>query len=218
VTVGVSVILCVRNGEAYLRDALDSVAAQAVSDVETIVVDDGSQDRSAEIAKNHVVRARVVSRPASGQPVSLNAGLELAGKEFVAFLDADDVWPHSRLGDMLRLFANNPGVEIVYGQIVNTNEKLEPTQAPFATRQPTCCLVRRRVFLRVGSFRTDVRYGSAVDWVTRAAAMNVPMAQLESVVLLRRIHTKNAGVRDTSRVRQDLLRVVREHHSRSKDA
>jgi glycosyltransferase involved in cell wall biosynthesis len=215
---GVSVILCVKNGEAYLRDALDSVAAQNVSDLETIVVDDGSEDRSAEIAKNHVVRARVVSRPASGQPASLNAGLQLAAKEFIAFLDADDVWPRTRLSDMLRVFENNPSLEIVYGQIVNTNETLEPTQAPFATRQPTCCLVRRRVFAKVGGFRTDVRHASAVDWVARAAAMDVPMAQLESLVLLRRIHTENTGVRDVSRGRQDLLRVVREHHARWKDA
>ena len=214
----ISVILCVRNGEAYLRDALDSVAAQAVNDLETIVIDDGSEDRSADIAREHAIRPRVIGRPASGVPTSLNAALAVASKEFVAFLDADDVWPRTRLVDMLRIFESNPGVEIVYGQIVNTNERLEPRQAPFATRQLTCCLVRRGVFAKVGGFRTDVRHGSNVDWTVRAAAMKIPMAELDSLVLLRRVHTENLGVRDASRGRQDLLRIVRDHRARSKDA
>lgn len=215
---GVSVIVCVRNGEAYLRDALDSVAAQTVDELETIVVDDGSQDRTAEIARNHAVRPQVVSRPPSGHPASLNAALEVAAKDFIAILDADDVWPPTRLRDMLRVFESDPGAEIVYGQIVNTSEALAPRQAPFATRQLTCSLVRRRAFAKVGRFRTDVMHASNVDWVVRAAAMGIPAAQLDAVVLLRRIHADNMGVREASRSRQDLLRVVREHRARSKDA
>src|SRR5262249_32461589 len=92
-TTGVSVIICVRNGEAYLRDALDSVAAQDMANLESIVIDDGSEDGSAAIAQSHAVRPRVISRPPSGYPASLNAGVEAASKDFVAFLDSDDVWP-----------------------------------------------------------------------------------------------------------------------------
>jgi glycosyltransferase involved in cell wall biosynthesis len=216
--IGVSVIVCVRNGEAYLRDALDSIAAQNVSRLEAIVVNDGSQDRTAEIARAHAIRPRVIDRPPSGLPISLNAGLEAASLDFVAFLDADDVWPRTRLWDMLRAFESRPSADIVYGQMVNTNASLEPKHAPFATRQLSCSLLRREVFARVGGFRVDVAHASNVDWMSRAAAMGIPMVRLDSVVLLRRIHTDNMGVRDVARGRQDLLRVVREHHARTRNA
>ena len=215
---GVSVIVCVRNGEAYLRAALDSIAAQKVGDLETVVVDDGSEDRTAEIARTHGIRPRVINRPPSGLPASLNIGLEAVGKDFVAFLDADDAWPRTRLSEMLGAFESNPGVQIVYGQMVNTNASLEPKHAPFATRQLSCSLLRRAVFARVGGFRTDVTHASNVDWMSRAAAMGIPMARLDSIVLLRRIHTDNMGVRDVARGRRDLLRVVREHHARTRNA
>lgn len=215
---GVSVIICVRDGEAYLRDALDSIAAQDVGELETVVVDDGSEDRTAEIARTHAVCPRVINRPPSGVPASLNAGLEAASKDFVAFLDADDVWPPPRLRDMLRAFESNPSADIVYGQMMNTNASLEPKHAPFATRQLSCSLLRREVFARVGGFRVDVAHASNVDWMSRAAAMGISMVRLDSVVLLRRIHTDNMGVRDAARGRQDLLRVVREHHARTRNA
>ncbi|MEZ5830189.1 MAG: glycosyltransferase family A protein [Dongiaceae bacterium] len=214
----VSVIICVRNGEAYLREALDSIYAQNLSDLETIVIDDGSEDRTAEIARSHAIRAQVITRPASGHPASLNAGLDVASRDFIAFLDADDVWPSTRLRDMVGVFESDPGIEIVCGQIVNTNELLEPKQPPFTTRQLTCSLVRRHVFAKVGRFRTDVTHASSVDWTVRAAVMGIPMKQLDSVVLLRRIHADNMGVRDVSRGRQDLLRVVREHRARTRNA
>jgi glycosyltransferase involved in cell wall biosynthesis len=215
---GVSVIVCVRNGEAYLREALDSIASQNVSGMETIVVNDGSQDRTAEIARTHAIRPRVIDRPPSGLPVSLNAGLEAASQDLVAFLDADDVWPPTRLRDMLLAFESNPDAGIVYGQMMNTNASLEPKRAPFATRQLNCSLLRREVFARVGGFRVDVTHASNVDWISRAAALGIQMVRLESVVLLRRIHGDNMGVRDVVRGRQDLLRVVREHHARTRNA
>jgi len=214
----VSVIICVRDGEAYLRDALDSVAAQDAGDLETIVIDDGSVDRSAEIARDHRVGARVISRRPSGQPASLNAGLELASKDFVALLDSDDVWPKDRLANMFRMFDSDPSAEMVYGQMVNTNDALEPKQAPLTTRLLPCSLVRRAVFARVGRFRTDVQHATSIDWMSRAATMKIRMVPIESVVLLRRVHSNNFSVRDVSCGRQDLLRIVREHRERSKDA
>jgi glycosyltransferase involved in cell wall biosynthesis len=215
-TSAVSVVLCVRNGEAYIRDALDSIAAQNMENIETIVVDDGSEDQTAEIARAHRVGAQVISRPPLGVPASLNAGVEIATKELVAFLDADDVWPSTRLCEMVRFLDSNPAVEIVYGQMVNTDQSLRHKHAPFAARHLTCSVLRRSALAAVGPFRTDVAHASNVDWMSRALAMKIPMAQLDALVLLRRVHGENMGVRDASRGRRDLLRVIRDHRARSK--
>jgi hypothetical protein len=63
-----------------------------------------------------------------------------------------------------------------------------------------------------------VNHASNIDWMSRAAALKIPMAQLDTLVLLRRVHGANLGVRDVTRGRQDLLRIVRDHHRRSKNA
>ena len=102
----ISVILCVRDGEKYLREALDSVANQGVSDLQVIVVDDGSTDDSAKIAGSHCIRPQILSQPALGLGAALNCGMQVARGRFLAFIDCDDVWPRGRLGAMLSDGAN----------------------------------------------------------------------------------------------------------------
>lgn len=212
---GISVVVPVRNGESFLGEALDSIAAQDVDGLETIVIDDGSTDRTSEIANGHSLRPHVINRQHSGLPASMNAGVEAASKDFIAFLDADDVWPPHRLREMRQVFEVDPRIELVSGQLVNTDATLKPIRAPMAARILTCCLWRRQLFNKVGAFRTDINHASNVDWLVRAKEMGIPMAQLDLVVLLRRIHSDNMGVRDTARGRLDLLRVVRDHRLRS---
>lgn len=94
----VSVIMPVRNGERYLREAVDSVLGQTLGDLELIVVDDGSIDRTAEILASYLdPRLRVLRHASRGVAASLNAGIRLARSDFVARMDADDVSEPPRL-------------------------------------------------------------------------------------------------------------------------
>ncbi|HEX5852076.1 MAG TPA: glycosyltransferase, partial [Solirubrobacteraceae bacterium] len=85
----VSVIVPVYMGERFLADALDSVAAQTYAPLETIVVDDGSPDRSAEIAAGRP-GVRLIRQKNQGVAAARNAGLAAARGELLAFLDQDD--------------------------------------------------------------------------------------------------------------------------------
>jgi hypothetical protein len=89
----VSVVMAVHDGERYVGAAVDSVLAQTFRDLELVVVDDGSTDRSAAIVRERDdPRVRVVTNARNlGLAPSLNAGLAEARGEFVARLDADDV-------------------------------------------------------------------------------------------------------------------------------
>lgn len=117
----VSIITPVLNAERFLPAAIDSVLAQTEADWELLLIDDGSTDASPQIAAaaaTRDTRVRTVSRPANarhGAAAARNAGLALAKGEFVAFLDADDLYVPQKLETELTLLAAHPEAAMVYG-------------------------------------------------------------------------------------------------------
>jgi glycosyltransferase involved in cell wall biosynthesis len=212
----ISVILCVRDGATYLREALDSVAAQDVKGLEAIVVDDGSTDDSHAIALRHPVAAHVVRQNPLGLPAALNRGLSEARGKFVCFIDADDVWPSNRLKDLIAALDRSASLDGVFGAFVNTNAHLEAITPPLSARGLHVALLRRDSALRIGNFRTDVAHAANVDWISRAYSIGLTFCTINSIVSFRRIHGDNMGMRDRARGMQDMLRVVRDHHARNR--
>jgi CDP-glycerol glycerophosphotransferase len=99
-----SVIVPIYAVEPFLGDCLDSLAAQDVSDFEAILIDDGSPDRSGELAERYAARdprLRVVHQANAGLGAARNAGVALARGEFLAFLDADDMVPRDGYARLL---------------------------------------------------------------------------------------------------------------------
>lgn len=91
----ISVVVPVHNKEKYIGDAIDSVLAQTVKPYEIILVDDASSDRSMKIAKDRLGQLGVYLRrsvPGAGGYAARNAGILAAKGDWIAFLDADDVW------------------------------------------------------------------------------------------------------------------------------
>jgi hypothetical protein len=104
----------------------------------------------------------------------------------------------------------------VYGMVANTNPELKPIAAPVAARLTGAMLIRRDSLLRVGDFRTDVTHATIVDWISRADRIGLRFVALDRVVLLRRIHGDNVGIRQRPEARGDMLRVIRDHIKRTR--
>lgn len=104
----VSILMNCRNGEPYLKEAIDSVYAQDFSDWEIIFVDNLSADKSAEIARSYDSRIKYYQTP---EPLTLyaarNYGLQFVTGEFLAFLDTDDYWEPTKLSQQLAVFKTN---------------------------------------------------------------------------------------------------------------
>ncbi|KFC67374.1 Glycosyl transferase family protein [Devosia sp. LC5] len=117
----VSIITPVLNAERFLLAAIASVLAQTETDWELLLIDDGSTDASPAIAAAAATgdaRIRTVSRPANarhGAAAARNAGLAQARGEFVAFLDADDLYEPQKLATELALLDAHPEAAMVYG-------------------------------------------------------------------------------------------------------
>lgn len=88
----VSAIIPAYNAETFIREAVDSALGQTHPDIEVIVVDDSSTDDTAGVLQSYGERIRVHRQPNGGVAAARNAGARLASGEWVAFLDADDVW------------------------------------------------------------------------------------------------------------------------------
>jgi glycosyltransferase involved in cell wall biosynthesis len=114
----VSVVVPAFNAAKTIQETLHSISQQAYGTLEIIVVDDGSTDDTAAIARRHSLddpRFRVISRPNGGVAAARNEGIRASKGEFVAFIDADDLWHPTKIAKQLEtLLSGGPEMALVY--------------------------------------------------------------------------------------------------------
>ena len=200
----VSVIIPAYNHGRFLREAIQSVLEQTFQDWELIVVDDGSTDETSEVVASFPdPRIRYIYQKNQGNAAARNRGIELARGEFIAFLDADDLWLPMKLEKQVaQLDSLPPTVGLVYadlhffnhedgaitGRLLQASGQFDPPRGKVFSQIvrrkwggergwfiiPTTALIRREVFQRVGLFDESLR--RHVDWemwVRIAAAYEV---------------------------------------------
>jgi glycosyltransferase involved in cell wall biosynthesis len=215
----VSVIIPVYNYDRYLGEAIESVLGQTQQHLEVIVVDDGSTDRSGEVAKSFAERGvQYCHQVHAGIGPARNTGVELAQGEYLAFLDADDRWPLAKIERQLNAFDTDPALEMVFGQALQLQNGPEweaavkdykpsvPGMVPGMV--PGTMLIKRDAFFRVGLFKGDLKVGEFIDWYARAVELKVRSLLMPDLFLWRRIHGSNQGVRERQSV-SDYARVLK---------
>jgi glycosyltransferase involved in cell wall biosynthesis len=111
----ISVIIPVYNGEKTIRATIETVLKQTFSDFELIVIDDGSQDATLEIISEfRDTRIKVLSGSNRGVSVARNRGIAQASGDFIAFLDADDLWTPNKLEAQFNALQTNPQAAVAY--------------------------------------------------------------------------------------------------------
>ncbi|MCY4063744.1 MAG: glycosyltransferase family 2 protein [Chloroflexi bacterium] len=126
----VSVLLAVYNDERYLPEAIESILAQTYADFELIVVDDGSEDGTAEVIREFAGRdERIRSfqlKENRGQSSALNLGLAEARGAYIAKMDSDDISLPRRLEIQVDYLQSNPEIGVVGAQRKQVDENLKP--------------------------------------------------------------------------------------------
>jgi hypothetical protein len=131
--------------------------------------------------------------------------VSLARGEFLAFLDADDRFVAPKLERQLEELQAHPNLDLVYALVrefvspelpPGAREGMRPpAPAPAAFHCPGAMLVRRPSFDRVGPFSNDLQVGETVDWCLRAVELALETHVVPEVLLERRLHTQNTGLR-----------------------
>lgn len=196
----VSVIIPVYNGEKYLAEAIQNVKNQDYQPLEIIVIDDGSTDKTAEIAAEFKDSIRYIYQQNSGPAAARNHGIKVANGDVIAFLDVDDLWSDDKLKLQANYLANNPSVEIVQGLIQQMKLlRLEeddraifaPTYKPYSYINIGSAIYRKTVFEKIGFFDETLKYAEDVDWFIRAWENGISKPVLDRVSLFYRKHEDN---------------------------
>ncbi len=195
----VSVVLPVYNGERLLAEAIGSVLQQAYQPLEIIIVDDGSTDTTAQVAAGFADRIHYYYQPNSGPAAARNLGIQLAKGEFIAFIDADDLWPEDKLSMQMRCFEAFPTVEIVQG-LINRIKLQNQTQHrlvgvdidfPFIYTNLGSMVMHRSVFEKVGYFDAGLKFHEDSDFWLRARELGINILVQRRLALIYRIHEHN---------------------------
>jgi len=217
----VSIVIPAYNAAPFIAETLESALAQTHAHREVIVVDDGSTDDTESRVAPYLGRIRYVRQANAGAAAARNAGLRMAAGDYIAFLDADDVWQPEKLEIQLRVAARHPescmivcdGVD--FGEYASTNERLlrgplasrldqEPSgiltgrfYAELVRRNAITCpaqtLIPRAVADRVGPVLENVQPCEDWEYNLRIAHQGPITFHLDSLVRYRRVQTSVSG-------------------------
>lgn len=172
----VSVVIPCYGQAEYLPDAVASVVRQTFTDWEVVIVDDGSPDDTAEVARNlvdrHVgLRIRLLSGPNQGVATARNLGIEAARGRYVLPLDADDMIAPTMMEQTVALLEREPNIAIVYTDLQQFGEgdeliraaEFDPNGLSEANQLNYCALYLREVWEAVNGYNPNMTWGDE-DW------------------------------------------------------
>jgi len=220
---GVSIIIPSYNYAHFLPDALESLVSQDYPLFEIIVIDDGSSDNTAEVARSFGEKVRYIYQDNKGLPASRNSGIKFARHPFVAFVDADDLWLPGTLRAMMTAFNQEASDCSLVGTayfVMDGKAVITPKSTYFQhksgkiTREDLLLknrfhasgiICRKQDLLEAGYFEETMRSSEDRDtWVRLAARRDLFL--LEEANSLYRVHGNNMS-QNTERMKKHMRMV-----------
>ena len=169
----ISIIIPTYNNERVILESIDSALQQSYTNIEVIIVDDGSTDNSAQKIKNHIQdkpKARFIQQKNMGPSAARNFGFEFSSGQFLVFLDGDDILHRDYVKECFRIFQKMPNISLVYsaaelfenGKGIWYIEDYQMENLLIDNSIPIYAMIRSAVFEEVGKFDINLRY--AEDW------------------------------------------------------
>jgi glycosyltransferase involved in cell wall biosynthesis len=202
----VSVIIPAYNAMTYLPATLKSVLRQTFTDFEVLIVNDGSSDHILEWVSEIVdPRVKLIFQENKGVSTARNTGITHAQGEYIAFLDADDLWESTKLEKQVRCLEENPAIGLVHTWIILIDEQGKSSGRVISSNaegnawkqvvehnpiQTSTVLVRRCCLETVGVFDQNLR--SAEDWeLWVRIASRYLLAIVKEPLVFYRLHSHN---------------------------
>lgn len=216
----ITAIVPVYNGEKYLKEALDSIYAQTYPDIEVIVVDDGSTDGSAAVARSYP-NLIYLYQENKGNALARMKGVEHATGKYIAFLDQDDTWVANKIELQMEAFAQ--GAEVVIGKshyFIEGNNPPPPGLKESILKEdrtsylPGIFMAKKEILKKI-PFSPSYSHGSDTDWFFRLKEAHIPVTILPDVLLNVRLHAENLS-HHTTKLYGDLLKVIKNSMDRKK--
>jgi len=214
----VSIVMAIKNASRFMREALDSIAAQSFQDYEVVVVDGGSEDDGVAIATSYP-KVFCISQEGTGYADAWNTGIAAGRGGFIAFLDSDDLWTPEKLEAQLKAFVDRPECEYVFGRVkffISPGETLPRgfrsnlLQDSYLIPTTGTAMIRRETLRRVGPLDTTLRIAADIPWIAKIRETSI-VAHIDDVLLLKRLHSGNLGhTVSQNRFHSELLQVLQQ--------
>lgn len=218
-TADVSILIPVYNGMPYLREAIDSVLAQTLTNWECVIVNDGSRDGTREyLASINDDRFQIIDQENAGCAAATNRGLDRCRARYIARLDADDIASPTRLAEQVAFLDKQPEVALVGSQVVpmgargaGSSLKLPTTHDEImsdllAGRHAVAhssVMIRAEVLRGIGGYWQHT-YGEEYDLMLRIGEI-AKLANLDKVLLQYRVHQSSMNGSGMRRMRTGVL-------------
>jgi glycosyltransferase involved in cell wall biosynthesis len=202
----VSVITPAYNRANYLVETMESVLTQDYSNIEYIVLDDGSKDNTKEILDNYSGRIKWSSHSNIGETRTVNKGLELAKGEIIAIVNSDDPLLPSAISTAVAFMQAHPEIVVAYPDWVKigpNSEIIEQVQVPeydynYMVRRHHCIVgpgafIRRRAIKLIGFRDPEFKYVADFDYWLRLG-MYGDFARIPHILATFRVHSDSASV------------------------
>lgn len=195
----ISVITVVLNGEKHLEQTILSVLNQTYNNIEYIIIDGGSTDKTLDILKKYEDRIDYwVSEPDKGISDAFNKGLKLASGDIIAVLNSDDYYAHNNaIHHVVEIFVSKPDIKMIYGKVrcveQETGKTLVMYGEPFSLKKMRKGIItphpalfaKREVYETVGPFSLDYKVCMDYDFFLRATHLYEPYFIDEVLTIMR---------------------------------
>lgn len=194
----ISVIIPVKNGSNYIRQALDGIEKQNMN-IEIIVVDDCSTDNTVEIAKKYGCTV-IEHKVSKGQVAGKNSGLKAAKGKYVIFHDHDDIMQADALKRLYNEFS--PEIAAVEAKVqdwfspdlTDTEKSKTPLKnEPYWGLFTGAILIKKEAFDIIGYFDESVHTGEIIEWQSKMDSNGLKIKKIDFISTKRRVHSTNFG-------------------------
>lgn len=223
-----SIITVCFNSGRTIADTLRSVDMQTGVDIEHLIIDGASRDRTLEILKQHSMPWRqVLSEPDNGLYDAMNKGIRLAQGEVIGFINSDDFYASAQVLKKVAAIFNDPAVDGCYGDLCYVNSEATANvirywrSSVFSTglfRRGWCpphptFFVRRNIFERLGSFDLSYRSGIDIELMMRFLEVHRIRVQYipEILVMMRMGGTSNSSWKNIFLQNSEIWRAQKNH-------
>ncbi len=195
----VDIITCVRNGEKYLNQCIESVLNQTYEDFTYYIVDNASSDNSKKIIEDYQEkddRIIYLYQPIKGLSRSLNLAISASKNEYMCFLDADDLYHPKKINKQIEFLYEKEDYEICFTHLqeFSDNEEesliLKPRREVLDGISKCSILFKRSIIKQIGLFDEKVEI-DFVEWFSRVIRKEIQYAVIPEVLCFRRVHDMN---------------------------
>lgn len=226
----VSIIVPTYNSAVYLREAIDSALAQTYRGVEIIVIDDGSTDNTKKILGPYIIDKKIkyIYQANRGLSGARNTGIKVARGEFIALLDADDIFLPNKIERQVLHMINNPTCDMSYCDLYHfwddrPNELLKLNYKYYSGRDvfpnllrksfiaPVTVVFRKKVFEKYGYFNEEIRqYAEDFDFWLRLSYRGANICFLRETLAKLRLRREGniQGLSNQPKMKLTALKVI----------